>query len=178
MEDEDILNLLKERLEIDNPQPRYVYHFDDEINSETVQGLIDILSGYSNIDLFITTPGGEASAMRVLIHFINNHPDINIYMTGYIASAGTFLFIECNKPINLCEDLDWILFHMGDRVAENQFRKSSLNHNILKDQLQEENNKWADSFLKLGLTKKEIKAFLEGDDVVLYRKDFNRLQSK
>lgn len=178
MEDEDILNLLKERLEIDNPQPRYVYHFDDEINSETVQGLIDILSGYSNIDLFFTTPGGELHAMRVLIHFINNHPDINIYMTGYVASAGTFLFLECNKPITLCEDLDWILFHLGDRMVEGQFRKTTLNYEVLKEQLKETNDKLASSFLKLGLTKKEIKAFLEGDDVVLYRKDFNRLQSK
>lgn len=176
MEDEDILSILRERLQIDNPQPRYVCHFDNEITPETVQELIEKLNMYSNIDLFITTPGGELPAMRVLIHFINNHPDINIYMTGYIASAGTFLFLECNKPIMLCEDLDWILFHLGDRMVEGQFRKTTLNYEILKEQLQETNNKTAEGFLKLGLNKKEIKDFLSGDDVVLYKKDFNRLR--
>jgi hypothetical protein len=31
-------------------------------------------------------------------------------------------------------------------------------------------------FKKLGLNAKEIKAFLNGEDVVLYRKDFKRLK--
>jgi hypothetical protein len=33
----------------------------------------------------------------------------------------------------------------------------------------------AKKFLDLGLTKSEIKEYKEGKDVVLYRKDFNRL---
>jgi len=155
---------------------RYVYHFEDSIDVESVQGLIDILSGYECIDLFFTTPGGEAHAMAVLIHFINNHPDIRIYMTGFIASAGTFLFTDCNKEIILTEDLDWVLFHMGDRVVTNSFRKASVDDRILIEQLREENNNWAAKFAKIGLNKKEVKSYLEGNDVVLYKKDFNRLK--
>lgn len=155
---------------------RYIYHFENEIDTETVQELIDTLSCQEKVDLFFTTPGGNAHSMRVLLHFLNNHPDVRIFMTGYIASAGTFLFIECNKKIILCEDLDWILFHMGDRSIEGTFRKTTLDYKILTEQLSEENNKWADKFSKLGLNKKEIKSFLEGNDVVLYKKDFNRLK--
>jgi len=155
---------------------RYVYHFEEEIDVESVQSLIDILSGYESVDLFITTPGGAIHAMRVLIHFLNNHPDVNIYMTGYIASAGTMLFTECNKKIILTRDLDWILFHVGDRIIEGSFRKTTLDYKILTEQLRLDNEEEADILLKLGLNKKEIKSFLEGNDVVLYKKDFNRLK--
>src|SRR5690349_5036622 len=107
MEKEDLINALLNELESSEEPQRYVYHFENEIDSETVQELIDRLTDYSSIDLFFTTVGGNAHSMRILLHFINNHPDIKIYLTGYVASAGTFLLFECNKEIILCKDLDW-----------------------------------------------------------------------
>jgi ATP-dependent protease ClpP protease subunit len=173
---EDLINALLDELESSEEPQRYVYHFENEIDPENVQELIDRLTDYRAIDLFFTTLGGEAHAMRVLLHFINNHPDIKVYLTGYIASAGTFLLIECNKEIILCEDLDWVLFHLGDRTIEGSFRKTTLDYTILTEQLKEENNKWVSKYKELGLNPKEIKRILEGDDVVLYRKDFDRLK--
>lgn len=155
---------------------RYVYYFRNEITDETIQSLIDVLVGIPSVDLYFCTIGGEMSAMKALIHFINNHPDIEIYLTDYIASAGTFLLVECNKPVYLTNELDWILFHMGDRDFGGKFRKDKLNQDILYDQLKQCNLKYADLFKKLGLTFKEIKKYLEGDDVILYQKDFNRLK--
>lgn len=178
MQKEDLINALLEELEFESLQKpqRYIYHFENEIDSETVQDLIDRLSEHSSIDLFFTTVGGSAHAMRILLHFINNHPDIKIYLTGYIASAGTFLFFECNKEIILCEDLDWILFHLGDRQIEGSFRKTTLDYTILTEQLKEQNDKWVSKYKEIGLNPKEIKRIVEGDDVVLYRKDFSRLK--
>ena len=176
MQKEDLINALLDELELSEGTQRYVCHFEDEINSETIQELIDKLTNYKAVDLFFTTVGGEAHAMRILLHFINNHPDIKIYLTGYIASAGTFLLFECNKEIILCEDLDWILFHLGDRSIEGSFRKTTLDYTILTEQLKEQNNKWVSKYKELGLNPKEIKRILEGDDVVLYRKDFSRLK--
>lgn len=155
---------------------RYVYVFHDEIDSESVQSLIDVLVGIPSVDLFFTTNGGEASSMIALIHFINNHPDINIYLTNYIASAGTFLLVECNKPVYITDNLDWIMFHMGDREFGGKFRKRDINENILYEQLKVVNEKYADKFKKIGLNSKEIKLFLAGEDVVLYKKDFGRLK--
>ena len=155
---------------------RYVYFFRDEITDETVQSLIDVLVGIPSVDLFFSTVGGEMSAMKALVHFINNHPDIEIYLVDYVASAGTFLLVDCNKPVYLTEELDWILFHMGDRDFGGKFRKEKLNYDILYDQLKIVNQSYADKFKKLGLTSKEIKQYLAGDDVILYQKDFNRLK--
>ena len=155
---------------------RYVYYFNNEINTETVNELIGILSAVPSVDLFMTTPGGEMPAASVLMHFINNHPDINIYLTGYIASAGTFFLTDCVKPVYLTESLDWMLFHMGDREFGGKFRKEPLNRDELYKQLEECNQTYSDKFKKLGLTPKEIKEYLKGEDVILYRKDFNRLK--
>ncbi len=155
---------------------RYTYYFQDIITAETIQELIDVLVQVETIDLFFTTEGGELSSMKALLHAINQHPDVNVFLTGYIASAGTFLLTDCNKPVYITDDLDWILFHQGDRGVEGEFRKNALDRTILYEQLKQTNNEWADKFKKLGLTSKEIKRFNEGDDVVLYKKDFKRLK--
>lgn len=155
---------------------RYTYYFDDEINQESVQGLIDVLVGIPNVDLFFCTVGGELPAMRALIHFINNHPDIKIYLTAYVASAGTFLLTDCTSEIYLTEDLEWMLFHMGDREFGGRFRKEHINADILYEQLKDKNKEQAEKYKKLGLTTKEIKDYMKGEDVILYKKDFKRLK--
>lgn len=155
---------------------RYVHYFNDEITSESVQELIDILVAVPSVDLFITTPGGEMPAANVLMHFVNSHPDIRIYLASYIASAGTFFLTDCDKEVILTEDLDLILFHMGDRPVEGQFRKRKIDEKILFEQLKEINENYAQKFKRLGLTSREIKSYLDGDDVILYRKDFSRLK--
>ena len=168
-----MLSFLQEE---EQPFVRYVHYFDNEITTETIQDLIGILSSVPSVDLFFATPGGELSAMKVLLHFINQHPDIKIYLTSYIASAGTFLLVDCDKEVYLTEELDWILFHMGDREFGGKFRKQHLNMDMLYEQTKEMNNQYADKFKRLGLTPKEIKEYLKGEDVVLYKKDFSRLK--
>ena len=168
-----MLSFLQEE---EQPFVRYVHYFNDEITPESVQDLIGILSAVPSVDLFITTPGGVEPAAKVLLHFVNQHPDIKIYLTSYIASAGTFLLVDCDKEVYLTEELDWILFHMGDREFGGKFRKQHLNMDMLYEQTKEMNNQYADKFKRLGLTPKEIKEYLKGEDVVLYKKDFSRLK--
>lgn len=156
---------------------RYVHYFSNEITVETVQELINTLVGTPSVDLFFTTTGGDLCAMKALLHFINNHPDITIYLTGFIASAGTFFLVDCTQKVILAEDLDCILFHVGDRPSEGALRKQTYDMNILYDQLKEYNTVYAEKFKKLGLTAKEIKAYQAGEDVLLYKKDFNRLKA-
>jgi ATP-dependent protease ClpP protease subunit len=155
---------------------RYVYYFNNEITTETVNELIGILSSVPSVDLFVTTPGGETTASQALIHFINNHPDIKIYLTGYIASAGTDFLTDCNKEVFLTDDLDWILFHQADREFGGKFRKAMLDKDILYNQTKEINDRYAEKYKKLGLNSKEIKEYFKGEDVILYRKDFGRLK--
>lgn len=154
---------------------RYVYHFDNQIDWESVQELIDILSQHEKIDLFFTTEGGEIAEVRVLIHYLNTRKDdIDIYLTDVIMSAGTFLLTDYHGKIILTESLDCILFHKTDRQVYTR-RQQFVSIPILLEQLDNDNELMAKKFLDLGLTKSEIKEYKEGKDVVLYRKDFNRL---
>lgn len=154
---------------------RYVYHFDNPIDWESVQELIDILSQHEKIDLFFTTEGGEIAEVRVLIHYLNTRKDdIDIYLTDVIMSAGTFLLTDYQGKITLTESLDCILFHKTDRQVYTR-RQQFVSIPILLEQLDNDNELMAKKFLDLGLTKSEIKEYKEGKDVVLYRKDFNRL---
>lgn len=155
---------------------RYVHYFSDDIKDESVQELIDIISQFESVDLFVTTVGGSLWAMDVLLHAINQHPDINIFLTGYIASAGTMFLTDCTQPVYLHNSLDYILFHQGDRAVEGEFRKNIIDRHVLYEQLKEFNDEWSKKLKKLGLTTKEIKRYSDGDDVVLYKKDFNRLK--
>lgn len=175
MNKEELVNTLLDELENEEITQRYTYYFSDNINEETVQNLIDKLHGCPAIDLYFSTEGGYVSSMKVLVHFLNSCKDLNIYLTHFVASAGTFLLTDCIHPIILTEDLDFILFHMLDAPVENQFRKHPVDFKITHEQLRELNNNWANKYKKLGLNKKEITEFLKGNDVVLYRKDFEKL---
>lgn len=155
---------------------RYVYFFEDDITRNSVQELIDVLVGVPSVDLFIDTPGGSLNAMSALIHFVNNHPDIKIYLTGGVASAGTMFLTHCNKEVILTEDLDYLLFHLADRSRGGEFRKTLLDWNQLHEQLKTWNDNYIERFVKLGLNKKEIKDIRDGKDVIFYRKDFKRLK--
>jgi len=176
MQKEDLINALLDELESSTPTQRYIHYFEDNITKESVQELIDHLYGCPQVDLYFSTHGGEMTAMKILIKFLNNHPDINVYLTDMIASAGTFLLTDFTGNLFLDEGLEAILFHLGDRAVEGQFRKTTFNTQILYDQLQEENNKYVAKYKELGLNTKEIKRIIEGDDVILYRKDFDRLK--
>ena len=167
-------NMIEEELTLE--YNRYVYYFNDEINVESVQNTIDTLVGVPSADLFVTTAGGETTSSQVLIHFINQHPDIRVYLTGYVASAGADFLTDCHKEVYLTDDLDWILFHQADREFGGKFRKATLNKDILYEQTKVINEVYAEKYKKLGLNAKELKEYFKGEDVILYRKDFNRLK--
>lgn len=156
---------------------RTTLFFDAPISSETVNDLIYLFKNNKRpIDLFISTPGGEMAAARVLINHINkNMDDINIYLTGTICSAGTFFLTDCTKPVFVTEDLLFLLFHTIDMPQETMTRKEDISSKELKKQLDIDNKVLAEKYQKLGLTDKEIKSFFKGEEVVLYRKDFHRL---
>lgn len=154
---------------------RQVIIFDEDIEKDTVASLINEISCFEEVDLYFTTDGGSLTAIIALIRALNNHPDITIYLTDVIASTGTYLLINCHKPIVLTKELDYMLFHQIDRDFGGKFRREEVDRDILYNQLWDYNQEIAMKFKRLGLNKKEMKKYSIGEDVVLYRKDFNRL---
>jgi len=158
---------------------RYTYYFDDQINKESVQTLIDILSMQDKVDLFFSTEGGEVVCMKVLIHYLNSRKDdVTIHLTDIIMSAGTFLLTHFKGKVILDENLDCILFHKLDRLVYTRRAEQTVDQNILLKQLDKDNEIISARLSKLGLTKQEVKDYDKGKDVVLYREDFTRLNLK
>lgn len=154
---------------------RYTYIFDDEITQETVQNCIDAIHTHPEVDLFFSTQGGETCMMDAFINYLNlRQEEITIHLTDAVGSSGAFLLTDFKGEIVLTDNLEWIMFHKADRFTYSS-RRSFFNAKILKNQLDEYNNKYSKKFQQLGLLEKEIKAYNAGKDVFLYRKDFNRL---
>ena len=156
---------------------RYVHYFADGIDSNTVNELIDVLHQHEKVDLFFATPGGDISAMKVLIHYMESHPDLMLYLTVQICSAGTLLITDYSGPIVLHEELDYFMFHVPDidmfTTRSNGFDKKQLER-IIKTNAYHESMK----LTLLGFPDKEVKKFLKGQDIYLYKIDFGRLTNK
>jgi len=158
------------------PQNRHTQIFDEEIDSETVQKLINELNNYAQIDLWFSTPGGSLSAMNAFTHYLNSRKDdITIYLHDGLASAGTFVLTDFLGEVIITDDLDYILFHLADRMAFTRRKDKGLNMAELGRQLDVINDKRCAKYRTLGLTELELAKYNKGKDVILYRKDFHRL---
>jgi len=154
---------------------RHTQIFDSEINSETVQALINELNSYMLVDLQFSSPGGSISAMSALVRYLNNRSgEIDVYLVDGIASAATFLLTDYVGAVYLTDDLEYLLFHKADRMMYT-VRKDDLSKKQLAKQLKETNGILRAKYEILGLNNKELKAFDKGYDAILYRKDFSRL---
>jgi len=149
------------------------YFFNEGINAETVNNLIDKLEGKENITLYFSTEGGSIDPMRCLISFFNSLGDnIKIVLTDELMSAGTMLLTDYKGRLTH-DGLDFILFHKWDRLVHNLRKSSIVSEEILNQQDEQNNKKFAKKLRKLGLTKKQIKKYKQGKDVVLFKKDFH-----
>lgn len=151
-----------------------MYHyFNKGIDDETVNELMDKLQGQENIKLYFGTEGGAIDPMRCLISFFNSLGDnIHIVLTDSLISAGTMLLTDYTGKLTH-DGLDFILFHKWDRLLY-PLRKSSIIDELKVSSQDQENNKiFAEKLKKLGLTKKQLKRFNKGKDVILYRDQFH-----
>ena len=149
------------------------YFFSREISVESVNELISILQNEEKINLYFTTDGGSPSAMKLLIEFLNSK-ETEITLVDWVMSAGTLLFTEFTGKIKISEELDCIMFHMFDRESYS-LRKGFVNEKKLTKQDFEGNVNFAKKIKKKGLlTDKQIKQFLRGDDVFVYKNTFEK----
>lgn len=175
IKEEQVTISLEEAKELLFSEQRHTLIFNDIITTDTVNELINELSNFTLVDIFFSTEGGEMSAMNALIQYLNKRKDdFKIILTDEICSAGTFILTDFEGEIEISKGLDFILFHLIDRVMYTK-RVVEISKLQLAKQLKTMNEVLANKYIKLGLNTKEIKRFNSGRDVVLYQKDFHRL---
>lgn len=112
--------------------------------------------------------------MVYLIDYFNSVKDrLNITVTCELLSAGTLLLTDFEGKLTLkVDELDCILFHVADREVY-QKRRDNYHFNprtILKQDLKY-NKIFAKKLKNKGiLTDKQIKQYLDGKNVVVYKK--------
>ncbi len=155
-------------------ETRHTILFNDEITFESVQELINSMSNYNAIDLFFATNGGSPCAIEALLNYLNWRKDkIVIHLTDRICSSGVDILTCFEGKIILSKNLDYIIFHIVDRSLYTL--RTPFEHKELINQLKEENERELKVLKALGLNEKELKTYKSGKDVILYRRDFSRL---
>ncbi len=155
------------------------YYFEQDIDSETVNALVEKLQDVEGkIDLWFTTTGGYKPSMNYLISFLNSRKeDITITLTDRLCSAGTMLFADFKGKIIIHEGLDFVLFHAFDRESYSIRKDVDVPAKELTKQDRAKNKKFAKNLLNKGiLTEKQVKKFHKGLDVVFLKKDIKRLK--
>lgn len=153
------------------------YFFNQDIKLNTINELVDRLQDVKGkINLFFSTNGGNLDPMRYLIQFLNyRKKDITITLTDRLVSAGVLLLTDFDGKIVINEGLDFILFHMWDRESYSLRVDTVISDKILTKQDKEGNLIFAEKLKNKGLLNdKQIKQFLQGKDVVLYKDTFNK----
>ena len=72
------------------------YFFDDNINPETMNSLVEKLNSMEGeVDLWFTTEGGQTQSMEYLIHYLNSRKEeITVTVVDRLWSAGTLLLLD------------------------------------------------------------------------------------
>lgn len=155
----------------------YSYYFEDKISNDSVNSLVEKLQAVGGkILLYFSTSGGYKDDMMYLIYFLNSRKeDITIIIMNRLASAGTLLFTEFKGEIKIDSGLDYVLFHAFDRESYS-IRKYDVCDKILTEQDMSGNKIFAKKLKKKNIfTTKEVKQFLKGNNIILYKKDFKKL---
>lgn len=129
------------------------------------------------IDLWFSTSGGFTNNMFYLIDYLNCRKDeISLTITNELMSAGTLLLTDFKGKIRH-RDLEFILFHVFDR--EKYSHRENKPADKFKRQDKKTNRKFAKKLLeKEILNEKQISKFLKGKDILLYKKEINKLFKK
>lgn len=152
--------------------------FDDEINYENTQNLIDKMSNYQFVNLYFSTNGGSLAYMIGLIDYLNRRyaqGTLRVNLQEDCCSAGTLLLTSYQGPIFISESFTFFMFHLPDRQTLSH-RKLEYEVGALRV-LQNYNTKYAAKLKQLGLNKSELIKFNKGEDVYIYRDQIARLNA-
>ena len=155
------------------------YYFNKEITTETVNELVEKLEQFDGkVNLYFSTNGGHSPSMSFLIKYFNSIKDrLTITLTEDVWSAGIYILTDFYGTIKIdLDEMDSFLFHCSDRESFNMRKDSTIcNQKILAKQDKEFNSKLAEKIKKKGLlTDKQLKQFLLGHDVIVYKDTFSK----
>jgi len=153
---------------------RWAVYFNVFITDESVTDLISNLEKLPEVDLFINSGGGEMIATYILVHFLNIHPNISLYMIGDIGSSITHILLDFKGYIVLTKELESITFHAIDRPT--YLIRSAKESKASKATVMADNKRYYKKLInQFKFTNAEINKIKRGDNIIFYRNDFIRI---
>ena len=157
------------------------YYFNDDITIETVNNLVDKLQAVDKeekIELYFSTSGGCSSSMEFLVNYFNSIKDrLTIVLISRCWSAGTDLLVSFEgKLVINHNEMDSFVFHLKDREMHLQSKDRDLQDmKIIRKQDKEDNLNFAKKIKNKNLlTSKQLKDFIKGKDIIVYREQFKK----
>lgn len=139
------------------------------IDEDTLGDVIDVLScDTQQITLFIHSGGGLATVGFAIYDLIKDDPRVDTYMVGLAGSAAGLIFMGGTR--RAATDMSRLMVHRSH---------STVRHANKVDLLEsvEESDFWDMPIQKIYepfLTKKQLKMFLDGEDVYLTHKQMRK----
>lgn len=156
---------------------RHIVFFNDAVDEGPIMDLIQELESSPSVDLFFSTEGGTTLLMEMLIHCLNNHGDVNVYLNYQLMSAGIDLLTKFNGKVFITPGFELMMIHCYDRKLYSKrdmdFDKKRLNEGLAK-----QNAQIRKEYKELGFSRKELKRFDKGEDVWWYRTEIEKHLSK
>ena len=155
--------------------------FDDRIDEESIQALMNEMTQYQFVNLYFSTEGGYIHVMRTLVDYLNRRSNpgdisVRVYLNLVCISAGTLLLTDYIGQLFMTCDFRYFWFHAPD-VQTYNIRKEAGSEKLLRF-LHEDNEQYYSKLLELGLTETEVQTIRGGDDVYIFRDDLKRLNRK
>lgn len=153
----------------------FIYIFDHDISTESVNQLIGITDMYETVHLYFSTNGGSTYAMPALIDYLNQRVDeVKVFLVGELSSTGIQILKYYTGPLYVTREFVLFQIHLSDSKLYTT-RVDFPRQKEYIEELSEYQNKELEFYVELGLTSEEIKTLSQGGQVTLLRKDLKRL---
>ena len=151
------------------------YYFQDRIEKDNINSLIDKIDVDEEVHLYFSTDGGHYDTMQYFIDFLNSKENIVVHLVECVMSSGCLLFTDFKGKIILEDGLDYLMFHVFDRQVYTLRKDGLIDDRILKKQTRQLNENFAKKIKEKGLlTDKQLKKYINGFDVVIYKEQFDK----
>jgi hypothetical protein len=151
------------------------YYFDDKIEKDNINNLIEKIDVDEEVHLFFSTDGGHYNVMMYLIDFLNRKDNITVHLTEIVQSAGCFLLTDYSGKLVIEDGVDYFMFHAVDMQRYTLRKDGYIDEDILVKQIEVVNKNFAKKLKQKGiLTDKQIKQFNKGRDVIVYSEQIKK----
>lgn len=156
-------------------------HFNNELNNDTVPELIKQLDEVNKEEgphtLYFSSTGGFNSSTELLLHYLNNNClEWNLVGNYELMSNGFVLFAKFKGIKVILEETIVMLHLFGFPIHTRANVKNEGNLKRAKADLKEGNKKLIKLYKSIKVPKKYIKQIKQGEDVMLYCKDFKKFK--